>query len=140
VSLTIDTSLYKGIRKDKAIKTADQDGMNMSKNINFRFSCVKCMYFSNQNSDVKKHRLTKKHLERTITTSIDPNWKHQCKGCNKKYNSQSALWYHNKKCKVTTLIDPNWKHQCKGCNKKYNSQSALWYHNKKCKALVEPSS
>jgi uncharacterized protein (DUF1015 family) len=72
----------------------------MSKNINLRFGCVDCMYFSNQNSDVKKHLLTKKHLKKTITTLIDPNWKHQCKGCNKKYNSQSALWYHNKKCKV----------------------------------------
>jgi hypothetical protein len=72
----------------------------MNNNMNLRFGCMECLYFSNQNSDVKKHLLTKKHINKVTTTEIDPNWKYQCKICNKKCNSQSALHYHNKKCKI----------------------------------------
>ena len=58
--------------------------------------CEKCKYTAKNNSDYKKHILTKKHLN-TNETNSECNY--QCSHCNKKYNSNSGLWRHKKKCK-----------------------------------------
>ena len=72
----------------------------MFANVQERFCCIDCGYFSDVKCNIKRHLLSKKHLSKTIPIEVDPLWKHQCEICNKKYKSQSGLWLHNQKCKI----------------------------------------
>ena len=62
----------------------------------FKYSCEKCQYSTNVKDYLKKHNLSKKHLN----IEIENMYKFGCVICNKKYKNQSGLWHHNKKCKV----------------------------------------
>jgi hypothetical protein len=65
-----------------------------------RFCCFSCDYFTNSNSDLKKHFLSQKHIVKQQIIQLDPSCKYQCKICFKKYASPSGVWRHNQKCKV----------------------------------------
>ena len=71
------------------------------------FHCFQCNYFCSRNANLLKHFASKKHLLNSQASEPDPNCKHQCKLCNKKYLSQSGLWSHKKKCVevVSNAID-----------------------------------
>lgn len=71
----------------------------MFANIRERFGCIECSYFTNVNSNINRHKLSRNHLLKISPNVEDPSCKHQCKVCYKKYTSQSGLWSHNKKCK-----------------------------------------
>jgi hypothetical protein len=64
------------------------------------FGCIDCAYFTDVNFSIKRHMLSKQHIEKLKHKEIDPLCKHQCKLCNKQYKSQSGLWSHNQKCKI----------------------------------------
>ena len=58
-----------------------------------KFCCEKCNYYTNTKQDFEKHILTKKHIDNKI------EYKYECKNCNKKYKSNTGLWYHKNICK-----------------------------------------
>jgi lipopolysaccharide export LptBFGC system permease protein LptF len=72
----------------------------MYANIKERYGCVDCGYFTDVNCNIKRHMLSKPHLLKIEPTKVDLLCKHQCKICDKKYNSQQGLWSHNQKCKI----------------------------------------
>jgi hypothetical protein len=63
-------------------------------NIENRFHCEKCRYFTNKKQDYEKHIVTKKHLD-----IDDTKYDFECKKCSKIFITNSGLWRHNKKCK-----------------------------------------
>jgi hypothetical protein len=71
----------------------------MNANITQRFGCLKCGYFTNIKCNIEKHNTSKKHIESMKPKILDPNCKHQCKKCLKKYKFQSSLWNHKQDCK-----------------------------------------
>jgi hypothetical protein len=75
----------------------------MFANVRERYGCVDCGYFTNLNSNIKRHKLSRNHLLKISPEVIDPLCKYQCKVCCKKYTSHSGLWSHNQKCKKNTV-------------------------------------
>jgi len=78
----------------------------MYSNIQERYGCTICKFFTNTNSTIKRHYLSKKHIflvEPKPIIEIDPNCEFQCKICNKKYKSNSGLWKHNQTCKLVEV-------------------------------------
>ena len=75
-----------------------------------KFSCTTCDYSCSKESDYKKHLVTAKHLKRLDGNSLD-NLENKkvaneftCQFCNKKYNTCSGLWKHNKVCSEPPII------------------------------------
>ena len=62
--------------------------------------CQHCNYSCTRNSDLKKHLSTKKHVKNVGVPypRRQLDCKHQCKACDKQFQSQQSLWYHKKKC------------------------------------------
>ena len=71
-------------------------------NLNEKFKCIFCNYFTSRKSSIEKHFYTSKHLNRTKINIIEQtscdNDKLQCKNCNKIYKARNSLWYHEQKC------------------------------------------
>jgi hypothetical protein len=75
-----------------------------------KFYCTTCDYSCSKESDYKKHLVTAKHLKRLDGNSLD-NLENKkvaneftCQFCNKKYNTCSGLWKHNKVCSEPPII------------------------------------
>jgi hypothetical protein len=72
-----------------------------------KYCCVRCDYSSCNKTDYTKHISTKKHIQQLQATVLDEtntnNYKNMqndfvCQICDKKYNDNSGLWRHKKKC------------------------------------------
>jgi len=67
----------------------------------YKYSCIKCNYFSNRLSNYNKHLSTRKHKncyflnekEQKVATPT-----YVCENCGKEYKVRNSLWYHKKKC------------------------------------------
>ena len=88
---------------------------------NFKYSCNCCNFYTNRNNDYNKHIISKKHKNNS-NENIECLF--ECKICNRKYKSNTGLWYHKKTCQVVkqetqelsndnvkTLIEQNQQHQ-----------------------------
>jgi len=67
-----------------------------------KYSCEKCKYYTNIKQHYYLHINTNKHK------NCDENNKvFECEKCNKKFESNSGLWKHKKKCnKEETQTQP----------------------------------
>ena len=69
------------------------------------FFCEKCNFVCSYKSDYTRHCATRKHQDVTnVTNNVtskhsEPNDKHKCSRCDKKYVSRMGLWRHNNVCK-----------------------------------------
>jgi hypothetical protein len=70
----------------------------------YKYSCKKCQYSTNVKDYLKKHNLSKRHLN----IELENVYKYECLTCCKKYKNKSGLWHHNNKCRnvsLTPIID-----------------------------------
>ena len=63
-----------------------------------KFICEKCVFFSNNKKDYKRHLNTIKHNE--VSKQL-----YKCKRCNENFKSKTSLWRHNKNCCIYTEND-----------------------------------
>ena len=74
-----------------------------SKNI-YKYVCELCDFKCCKSGDYKRHTLTSKHKNLTVSNGVcdNKNIKHQyfCNNCKKEYNSRNGLWNHKKTCKA----------------------------------------
>lgn len=68
------------------------------KKTQFKYTCEKCDYYSNNKCDYSRHLQTKKH-NTTNTTQIQQKNAYFCL-CGKKYTHRASLYNHKKKCDV----------------------------------------
>ena len=74
------------------------------------YSCNICDYNTCKKSDYDKHIVTRKHngmvTMETMETKKSPKvaQHNTCYKCNKKYNTRSGLWKHDKKCNVNKNV------------------------------------
>jgi hypothetical protein len=76
------------------------------------FYCEMCNYGCSKTGDFNKHKLTRKHENRTNMNNLEQEKLqnlplHICKICNKGYNARNSLWYHEKTCKLDNNNDNN---------------------------------
>ena len=64
------------------------------------FCCVPCGYFCKTNSNLTKHKGTKKHIDKIQNPDAVEEGEYKCKNCVKTYRSHQGLWIHKKKCKT----------------------------------------
>ena len=69
-----------------------------------KFKCEKCHYYTSRNSHYLRHIITVKHLE--VNNSKRTQSIYNCNLCGKKYNTQSGLWKHTKKCEMIPINTP----------------------------------
>ena len=68
------------------------------------FECELCDFICSKQSNLNKHVMTPKHINRTFRTKKMPKnaeknkLEFTCENCNKSYNFRNSLWYHSKKC------------------------------------------
>jgi len=68
------------------------------------FECELCDFICSKQSNLNKHLMTPKHINRTFRTKKMPKnaenikLEFTCANCNKSYNVRNSLWYHSKKC------------------------------------------
>lgn len=68
------------------------------------FRCEKCDYITCKKSNYNRHINSKKHYETNVKHKTSTLY---CKYCNKKFNSRTSLWRHNKKCEIINIIKEN---------------------------------
>jgi hypothetical protein len=82
-----------------------------SSNNTKKYSCIKCIYYTNNKTDYNKHLTTNKHIEgnsKCVFNNIKVNnKKYICHNCNKIYKDNSGLWKHKQKCEKTKSIELN---------------------------------
>jgi hypothetical protein len=66
-----------------------------------QLNCKICDFNCCRNTEMKRHLLTSKHINRTFlneknTENTAPCF--VCKNCNKSYKARNSLWYHQNKC------------------------------------------
>jgi len=75
-----------------------------TKNVANKFFCETCDFKCCKVGDYKRHILTSKHKNLTVSNGVcdTKNIKHQyiCDICKKEYNSRNGLWNHKKTCNV----------------------------------------
>jgi hypothetical protein len=78
----------------------------MSHKVANQFVCELCNYNCYKKSDIDKHKLTAKHINRTNRTenSHKPNEIFAC-DCGKVYKARNSLWYHKKKCTYVDTVN-----------------------------------
>jgi hypothetical protein len=70
------------------------------------FECELCDFICFKQSNLNKHVMTPKHINRTFRTKKMPKnaekikLEFTCDNCNKSYNVRNSLWYHSKKCVI----------------------------------------
>lgn len=64
------------------------------------YYCEKCNFICSKKSNYDKHLSTRKHKMKQNETNLVPKnaAEYFCKFCEKKFNSRTTLWRHNKKC------------------------------------------
>jgi hypothetical protein len=62
-----------------------------------RYSCEKCLYFTNIKQSFDRHKKTKTHCQKE-KNEFQENY--ECENCKKTYRSNVGLWKHKKNCKV----------------------------------------
>lgn len=62
--------------------------------------CIPCGYLCNRRSNLLKHFLSKKHIERIQNPGAVVEGEFKCKNCVKTYKSNQGLWFHKKICKA----------------------------------------
>ena len=80
----------------------------MSSKVANNFVCEICNYNCYKKSDIDKHKLTAKHINRTNRTenSHKPTEIFEC-DCGKVYKARNSLWYHKKKCTYVDTMNNN---------------------------------
>jgi hypothetical protein len=62
-----------------------------------KFSCEKCLYYTNKKFCFENHKKSKTHIQKE-RGEFDGSF--QCKICSKNYKSSSGLWNHKKICEM----------------------------------------
>jgi len=94
--------------------------VNEIMNINAKYRCVKCGYYTNVKRDYEKHINSKKHI------NFDDNeHNYECKKCDKKFISNSGLWRHNKTCEVKKDSQNNVSNDTLICNLIENNRDKI---------------
>ena len=84
----------------------------------FIYICESCDYSTSKKSSINKHKMTRKHINRTKLNDLEHKSCvkeiYTCKNCNKNYKFRNSLWYHEKNCnkniiinQITNSDDPN---------------------------------
>ncbi len=79
------------------------DSTKVLKSTHYKFSCVKCDYYTNNNSNYNKHLSTRKHKmivndsKKVLKTHVDTNF--ECI-CGKIYKYDSGYYRHVKTCRI----------------------------------------
>jgi hypothetical protein len=71
------------------------------KNIDLKYNCILCDYFTFNKKDYNRHLLTQKHIKLIMAnkkTPKIPNMQFICNNCGNKYKHQSSLCKHKIKC------------------------------------------
>ena len=65
-----------------------------------KYYCDKCDFKCSKTSDWTRHKLTRKHQNRTNLNDFTPITPkdYLCCKCNKSFNARNSLWYHKQKC------------------------------------------
>ena len=101
--------------KPKVKPTVIPDVSKINTVIIGKFYCKICNTATNNKKDYNKHLLTRKHIKREYANQQEskeqiletkPKKNYDCSKCNKKFDSNSGLWRHNKKC-GTLVINTN---------------------------------
>lgn len=73
-----------------------------------KFSCEKCIFFSNSMQSYNRHLLSERHKQHIENVKI---FMHMCSKCNKKFKCQSGFWKHSNKCnfKKIEIVDEEMK-------------------------------
>ena len=69
------------------------------------FNCTTCNFVCKTNGSLKRHYLSRAHINKLIPSEYDATCEHQCQICFKIYTNQSSLWSHKKKCKKVENVD-----------------------------------
>ena len=84
----------------------------------FIYICESCHYSTSKKSSINKHKMSRKHINRTKMNDLEHKSCvkeiYTCKNCNKNYKFRNSLWYHEKNCnkniiinQITNSDDPN---------------------------------
>lgn len=68
----------------------------------YKFTCEKCVFFSNNRNDYNRHLKTNKHNNES---KKNLKYTYTCEKCNGIFKSKTSLWRHNKNGCVYTEID-----------------------------------
>ena len=88
--------------------------MNAPQKLAKKFYCEKCYYGCSKESDFKKHLGSRKHINGNKTDVLELAQvaiEFKCIKCNKKYETKSGLWKHNKVCTYEPEPTPAKKHK-----------------------------
>ena len=107
--------------------------MDFTPNYANKNHCIVCDFTCSKNIDWSRHIMTRKHINRTKTYSLeqkitphDNKCVFVCKKCNKGYKARTSLWYHEKKCDVTPSLQVN-----------SDDKSVIYQDNKDANACIE---
>ena len=105
-------------------------------NLNIRnFSCDKCNFTCDKQSDWKRHIVRPKHL-RIIETTPKIIQKITCEKCEFECCNKRDWLRHISTPKhiknIENKLEQKTIHKCKKCNNKYQYSSGLWKHSKTC--------
>ena len=112
----------------------------MSPKLAKNFICEHCDYNCCKKSDMNKHVLTAKHINRTNRTEKSPEVAniYICELCDYKCCKKSDMNKHKLTAKHKNRINRTINSQkvaeifeCE-CGKVYKARNSLWYHKKKC--------
>jgi len=98
---------------------------NSEKEINFKYFCEKCYYYTDRKSNLDNHNKSNKHKK--MLSGINNKYKSlfNCNICNKKYVSSTGLYKHKKKCNINKLSDEETKiSEFKECIKRFIEENS----------------
>lgn len=75
---------------------------NVFDNVNLKFCCLKCKYFTDTTNHLKQHLLTRKHL--MDEQQDEKIRKHKCDKCYKAFVTKSGVWKHSQNCEAVKII------------------------------------
>jgi hypothetical protein len=77
---------------------------NAFDNVNLKYCCLKCKYFTDTTNHLKQHLLTRKHL--MDEQQDEKIRKHKCDKCDKAFVTKSGVWKHSQNCEAVKTIVP----------------------------------
>ena len=84
-------------------------GNEIKQQINNKYCCEKCNYFTDRKSNFDSHLMSSKHKKKANGKSNKQELSNLfcCENCQKNFNSRSGLWKHKKNCNAASVVDSN---------------------------------
>lgn len=84
-------------------------GNEIMSNINNKYCCEKCNYFTDRKSNIDSHLMSSKHKKNVNGNDNKQELSNHfsCEKCQKKYKDRSGLWKHKKNCNTASVTDSN---------------------------------